>query len=305
MLDGELKDTLKDYMKSNCNNLVKDTEFRAGNILYTHQRPKEYITEGLPTLLVLQSYDSSLGKGNDHIVVAYGYKDDTFLTHFGWWPNSKSGTEVILNSATIYGYFTIKYNGEHKHSSNVSMSNGNTTKYICGCGSVHETHYSIKPSEWGFDGRYYFNNEGVKSNTVNIGSLGIETKRLRCGYIENQYINLYPNRYGAGYAYLNLSFNQIINGINTNVSYWSNSENLYTSSFDYAYIKYLDNAGNWKIIINLLEYGLSTDRNNQNYIELEIPNGTKQIIFEAYKSSPSTNRNKGRICIGDMAFIAK
>ncbi|MDY4159285.1 MAG: hypothetical protein SOY02_03505 [Candidatus Onthovivens sp.] len=123
MLDGELNNTLKDYMKENCNNLLADTEFRAGNLFYTHQRPKEYIAEGLPTLLVLQSYESSLGSGSNHVVASNGYKDDNFLCHFGWWPGSKSGTEVVLNSATIYGYFTIKYDGVHKHSSNVLMYN--------------------------------------------------------------------------------------------------------------------------------------------------------------------------------------
>ena len=61
MLDGELKATLKDYMNNNCSNLVSDTEFISGNILYTHQRPKEYISQGLPTLLVLESYESSIG----------------------------------------------------------------------------------------------------------------------------------------------------------------------------------------------------------------------------------------------------
>lgn len=137
MLDGELKDTLEDYMKANCPNLIADTLFKAGHIFYTHKTPKEYIAQGLPTLLVLQNYDSSVGAGGQHIVLAYGYNDDKFLSHFGWWPNSTDGTEVVLSSATIYGYFTIKYNGEHKHSSNVSMKKGNITKYICGCGHVH------------------------------------------------------------------------------------------------------------------------------------------------------------------------
>lgn len=89
---------------------------------------------------MLQSYESSVGSGGNHVVLSYGYKNDTFLCHFGWWPNSKGGTEVVLDSATIYGYFTIKFNGEHKHSSNVSMTNDNVTEYIFGCGKVHEAH---------------------------------------------------------------------------------------------------------------------------------------------------------------------
>ena len=305
MLDGELKDTFKDYMKDNCSNLLSYTEFRSGNVFYTHQKPKEYIAEGLPTLLVLQSYDSSLGDGDHHDVLAYGYKDDTFLTHFGWWPNRKEGAEVVLNSSTIYGYFTIKYNGKHKHSFNVSMNKGNVTKYICGCGDVHQTNYSIAPSDWQFDQRYYFENEGIKTNALNVGDLDIDTKRLRCGYIEDKYINLSPNRYGAGYAYLDLSFNKKVYGLNTNLSFWSGGEGLYTLSGDYAYIKYLDSNGDWQILLDLLKSNLKSDNSSQDYFKLEIPNGTQQIIIEGYKRSPNTNRNKGRICIGDTTFITK
>lgn len=262
MLDGELKDTFKEYMKDNCSNLLSYTEFRSGNVFYTHQKTKEYIAEGLPTLLVLQSYDSSLGDGNHHDVLAYGYKDDIFLTHFGWWPNHKKGAEVVLNSSTIYGYFTIKYNGEHKHSFNISMNKGNITKNICGCGDVHQTNYSVSPSDWKFDQRYYFENEGIKTNVLNVGDLDIDTKKLRCGYIEDKYINLSPNRYGAGYAYLDLSFNKKVYGLNTNLSFWSSSEGLYTSSGDYAYIKYLDSYGDWQVLLDLLKTDLKSNNLN-------------------------------------------
>ncbi len=305
MLDGELKDTLKDYMKANCNSLINDTEFRAGHITYTHQKPKEYIASGLPTLLVLQSYDSSIEKGESHVVVSYGYNGGKFLSHFGWWPGSTSGAEVVINSATIYGYFTIKYNGIHKHSSNVSMTKGNTTKYICGCGMVHESNYSISPKEWGFDARYYFENEGIKTKPINFEDFTIQTERLRCGFIEEQYINLSPNRNNAGYAYLDLSFDKDVYQLNTNLSFWSNSEGLFSNSGDYAYIKYLDDLGNWQILQDLLTCNLSTNREIQNYFEFKIPNGTQKIRFEARKQSPNTNRNKGRICIGNTTFVTR
>jgi len=108
----------------------------------------------------------------------------------------------------------------------------------------------------------------------------------------------------AGYAYLDLTFDESIYGINTNLSFWSSSEGLYSTSGDYAYIKYLDDSGNWQILLDLLDCGLSTNRLNQDYFELEIPNGTKEIMLEAYKATPNTDRNKGRICIGDTTFIA-
>ena len=305
MLDGELNSTLKEYMKNNCSNLLEETEFEHYSLINTHKKPKEFISQGFPTILVLQKYESNIANGNDHDVLAYGYSGDKFLNHFGWWPDTKGSAEVVISSATIYGYFTMKYTGEHKHSSNVSMTYGNTTKYICGCGKVHESHYSICPDKFGFDSRYYFENEGLKSSSLSVDNLTIQTERLRCGYIEDEYINLSPNRKNAGYAYLNLDFNENIYQINTNLSFWSSNEGLSTSIGDYAYIKYLDSSGNWKILLDLLNCNLSTDRSNPDFYKLEIPNGTKRIRFEAYKETPTTSRNKGRICIGDTTFITR
>lgn len=309
MADGELYETLQKYMMDNCPELIADTEFRHDSVLFTHEKAREYINQGLPTALVILDYEYTRsvvnGENKPHVVVAFGYKDDTFLTHFGWNPHSTMDAEVILSSATIYGYFAIKYNGEHKHSSNVYMKNGNVTKYICGCGAVHEAHHHISPNEWGFDARYYFENEGLKTNTVNIGDLSIQTERLRCGYIENQYINLSPDRVGAGEAYLDLTFNEDIYQMNTNLSFWSNNERLLLLYGDSAYIKYVDASGTWQTALDILSSNLSDDRTAQDYHELLFPNGTRRIRIEAHKNYPTSDRNKGRICIGETSFVTK
>lgn len=301
MFDGELYNTLKDYMEENCNNLLKNTEFRYGNIFYTHQRPKEYISEGLPTLLVLKSYETPTQSGSDHVVLAYGYKDDKFLTHFGWRPGSTQYTEVILNSATIYGYFTIKFNGEHKHSSNVSMTNGATTKYICGCGQIHEAVYTMNPADWGFDERYYFSNEGIKNKNININELSINTNRLRCGYIEEEYINLSPNRYNAGDSYLELTFDEPIYKLDSNLSFWGPNEQMFSNQGDYFYVQYINESNSLVSSENLLDV-LSTNRNSQSNLSFSFPNGTTYIKFVAHKNIPNTSSNKGRISIGETRF---
>ena len=72
---------------------------------------------------------------------------------------------------------------------------------------IEHSVYKISPVDWNFDQRYYFENEGLKSSTINSDDLVINSTRLRCGYIENEFINLSPNRYNAGDAYLELNFN--------------------------------------------------------------------------------------------------
>ena len=185
------------------------------------------------------------------------------------------------------------------------MTNGNVTKYICGCGDVHTSEYSISPADWNFDERYYFENEGIKTSTISIEDLSFNTERLRCGYIEEEYINLSPNRTGAGDAYLTLEFDEPIYKLSTNLSWWSASENMYSSSGDYAYIQYLDANNNWINAVDLLAIGLPTDRTNQMNIEYDFLDGTYSIRYLAHKETPNTSRNKGRISIGDTIFVTK
>ncbi|MDE7384492.1 MAG: hypothetical protein K2M84_01910 [Anaeroplasmataceae bacterium] len=137
MADEELKKTFKDYISANCSFLSDDTIIRSGNVFYTHQHPKDYIKSGVPTVLVLADYtQQSRGILDDdwHDVVAYGYKDDQFLVHMGWWPGYQDFAEIVISSATIYAYFALEYTGEHVHSKNVFMEKDNVTYYICGCG---------------------------------------------------------------------------------------------------------------------------------------------------------------------------
>ena len=226
-----------------------------------------------------------------------------FLTHFGWFPGTTNGAEVILSSATIYGYFTIKYTGEHKHSSNVMMKNGDVTEYICGCGKVHKTKYTIAPNKWGFDERYYFENEGIKSSEYLIDDLVIDTKRLRCGFIEGEYVNLSANRNNAGDSYLELKFNKKIYEIGLDVAFWSDKEWMIKNQGDFAYIEFLDEEGNWINSLDLLEENLPTDRTIPKQIKIHFTNGTKGVRIVAHKETPNTDRNKGRICLGEIELI--
>ncbi len=168
---------------------------------------------------------------------------------------------------------------------------------------IKQTVNGLSPNDWGFDARYYFENEGIKSSTIKLNDLDIESKRLRCGYIEEEYINLSPNRIDAHDAYLELTFNKPIYEFSTNLSFWSSSEHLFKTDGDYAYIQYLDSNGDWIILVDLLESDLPTDRKNQKYFEFDFIEGAYGIRFVAHKENPLTNRNNGRICIGETKFV--
>lgn len=165
----------------------------------------------------------------------------------------------------------------------------------------HQT-CTLNPADWGFDQRYYFKNEGLKYSTLNFDDFIINTERLRCGYIEEEYINLSPNRFDAGDAYLELTFSEPIYEFSTNVSFWSANENLYSTQGDYAYVQYLNKNGDWETCIDLLANNIPTNRTNQKHFEYDFIEGTYGIKYVAHKENPNTTKNRGRISIGQTKF---
>lgn len=163
--------------------------------------------------------------------------------------------------------------------------------------------YSMDKESWGFDQRYYFENEGIKTSQYSFNDLVINTRRLRCGYIEEEYINLSPNRIDAGDAYLELLFNKPIYEVDFYATFWSDNEGYIPGDGDYAYVQILDDNNNWVTYMDLLEINLPTNRKKPKYLELEFIEGTSGIRFIAHKENPNTNRNKGRISLGDMKFV--
>ena len=157
---------------------------------------------------------------------------------------------------------------------------------------------ALQPNEYGFEPQYFFYEKNLHHN---IYGWEFDTKRLRTGYIEEQYVNLSPNRQGAGQAYLEFNFQIPVYEFSTYLSFWSEFEK-YTVN-DTAYIQYKDKNGNWITILDLLNCNLPTDRTNQKHFEFEIIEGTYSIRFISNVTNATSDRNKGRICIGEMKFV--
>lgn len=314
MLDGELRSTINDYLIDNCENILKFIElYNYSFYINMHENIISFINEGYPVLTVLQSYESKtpgVGNGGNHIVLCYGYKEEKdtqgnknyiFIAHFGWSPGTNNYTTIKFSSGAIYGCFGMKYKGAHIHSSNVYMTNEkNITKFSCPCGIIHSEIYNIPPKDWNFEQRYYFENEGIKETKFTLEDFEVNTRRLRCGFIENEVVNLSPNRLNAGDAYFEMKFNKNIKQMDVDISFWSDEEYLNKLLGDYAYIQIKDKLGVWQTEIDLLDYGISTDRYNQTKISVNIPQYTKAIRFISHVEIPLSARNKGRISIGDI-----
>ncbi len=161
----------------------------------------------------------------------------------------------------------------------------------------------IKPNEWGFEGRYYFNseiqlNENLRYSTLNRNNLVITTDRLRTGYIENSYINLSPRRENAGRAYLEMNFNRKVYSFMYSICLWSANENMN----GIATLQIKDYLGNWSILTDLKQdINLTTKDAGLKRYSHYFPDGIYGIKFENFSDAVGS-RNKGRLSIDDMVF---
>ncbi len=156
----------------------------------------------------------------------------------------------------------------------------------------------IEKKDFGFEPQYFFYS---KTKTIKIGSYTVTTNRLRTGFIEEQCIVLSANRKNAGDAYLELDFSSPIRGISVDVSLWSSSEG-FNYATDTAYIQSYDNSLKyWATDFDLFnDITISKNRSIPNRIGVAFNKAVNKIRFKVNCKNPSGDRNKGRVCLGDL-----
>lgn len=149
-------------------------------------------------------------------------------------------------------------------------------------------------------GQYFFYEDEVMITTAE--NYSFNTKRLRCSYIENQYLVLSANRKGAGIAYLELQLNEKIKKITFDMCLWSAFEGLKTGGtirIDIPVDLNNEECG-WNTLVtydaNLLK---TTKSSPKNYIVL-FPKEVSKFRFYVIKDIPDTDRNHGRVVLDNI-----
>lgn len=202
---------------------------------------------------------------------------------------SRNQWSLIINNTTSSISFILK---RYKTDTNYAQ-----VRTLKAKPTINAQHFTISPSEYGFTDAYPYSQV---QQSVTQGSISFNTKRLRCGYIHDEFINLSPRRLGAGLAYLEFEFSINIYAIDLDISMWSNSE-MTSAANSTAYIQYKDLSGNYHNLIDLYnDITLSKDRTNQDHLVFTFPELTTSFRF--YTTSDAVgDRNKGRISIGDLS----
>lgn len=158
----------------------------------------------------------------------------------------------------------------------------------------------ILPKDWGFQQQYYFLPNQTTHSFLN-SSFVVSASRLRCGYIENTYINLSPRRQNAGTAYLELLFNQPVYNWMIGVTLWAPGELYRGRDGDSALIQTY-NQTNWTTQVDILQnndiFGLLSRKQIVRF-QGEGPIWGLRILATSYAFG---DKNRGRLCVDDIVL---
>lgn len=225
-------------------------------------------------------------------------------------PDLKDGG-LCFHAVTCYGvdnrwwggYYIVNYGWTGYSEVDLGFGFAGETMTFSLNENSYKSTYTIAPTDYGFPCSY---NATSISKVVNIGSLSFETNRLRCGFIENEYINISPRKEGFDTAYLEFKFKNPINSISIDMSFWSNDERYYGLNRAEAYLQYKDlYCTNWQNKTDLLnDVSLPTNRKKQKTINLFFPLKTREFrIYSHFDYMYGiADRNKGRISIGNIVL---
>lgn len=145
-------------------------------------------------------------------------------------------------------------------------------------------------------GQYFFDPREEQVTTTS--NYTFHTNRLRCSFIENEYLVLSANRNNAGTAYLEFELDNNIRALELDMGLWSGQE--YFSSDDIIAIEYYDN-GLWKRHLSFNYNDLSLSKDNLTHYKIIFP---KEINnFRIYIKCNTTilgDVNKGRVVLDNI-----
>ncbi|MGM9813695.1 MAG: hypothetical protein ACI32C_02135 [Candidatus Enteromonas sp.] len=286
-----------------------------------NQNPVEDVNTGGDTELVLdQSVPNQLSTGEYHWyhfvapeTATYEFKTDSSIDTYGELFSSVvpgKSTEGILShdddgDFTNGTNFSLKYNlfegrkvylrvrgygWKFSGLYSVSVSKANEITPII---------ENINGADFGFQNEYV-DNENRTSISLDSG-FSFTTQRIRCGYINNQYLALSAKCKDAGTAYLQMDFVQDINAFNFGIAIWSGAEYLNTKSSIVLETKSKD--GVYNIFYQFNISGMSKDKDVLDLHSFTFPEETYGIRIRVNTNQVNYEKNKGRVVLGDMSLI--
>lgn len=253
---------------------------------------KTQIQKGLP--VTIYTFDCpQYGSFSNHYSNIFAYET---------WTGSDGNNEIELTFLKGRINNRDDYNNDLSYYCNIDILEGN----YCGIITydfINENNQLMPDSFFSQfvnnnnQGQYFYYEKSEVIDPEEENYKWINTKRLRCSYIENEYLVLSPKRNGAGTAYLEIEFQSIINYLSFDIGIWGYNEDTANQDFK---IQYYENSS-WN---NHIEIGLGTiSPKNKDFLtnkKIRFKQNIRKFRFITNHNNPNGDSNKGRIVLDNI-----
>ena len=250
------------------------------------------VNAGIPTTLMV-AFSSVVGRPCDeHCTNVYGYR-------------SFVGQNTSTNETIEKTFLIVRVNWE-----------GEDYEYYCDADVLNQAFVSLVEYQINYNydfpaiavdfandfvnsqgnGQYFYYN--IPATIYLDENTRFNTNRLRCSYIENQYVVMSPKRENAGTSYLEFGTFSATQRFTFSAALWGINEDHAHEEFYIEYYK--DNQWNPHITIDLFK--LSKNKDNLDTFVVLFPKNTHQFRLIATHSNPSGQNNRGRIVLDNFNF---
>ena len=160
---------------------------------------------------------------------------------------------------------------------------------------LNEYQELIKGEDLNFENEYV--DAQYKEGFVLDDGFTFTTQRLRCGYINKQYLALSAKCKNAGTAYLQMDFLQDIYGFDFSLAIWSEEEYLNSNS---TIVLETNNGDGYQVFYTFNIAEMSKNKDVLDSYSFIFPEVTYGIRIKVVTNQVNYEKNKGRVVIGDM-----
>lgn len=233
--------------------------------------------------------------------------------------NSEIDTYGEIFSQIIPGYSTsgrIMYNDDDGDNRNFKLSyeiykgrtiylrvrgynwksTGLYSLYVQKTGDANLIDERINGEDFGFQNEYV--DDLNRKAVITDSGFSFTTQRIRCGYINNQYLSLSAKCKNAGTAYLQLDFTQDIQSFDFGIAIWSDEEYLNQKSSIILETKGKDGVYRTKYIFNIAE--MSKNKDVLDNYSFSFDEETYGIRIKVTTNQVNYEKNKGRVVLSDF-----
>jgi len=154
-------------------------------------------------------------------------------------------------------------------------------------------------------GQGFYNNTEISAQINGFDFYTLQTKRLRCGYMDNRYVTLSGSNGGNREAYLEIRTHSNVRKISFDLALWSDNEMFGINTkynIELQLYRLKDGVVNWNEYKRFYVEDLSTDKTNPSHFDVLVPIDTVRFKLWVMYRGGILDTDKCRVVLDNLSL---